>query len=117
MKLDEINSIVTQLTALNERELIDVLNKVFEVFGDKFDREEINPDFGDRYALVRTNFSKEDPAEPYITVLCVPSEPFLLSPHDEAIESGRCPTCGVFVVCTDKLATCPICGTTHIECT
>lgn len=113
----EIDDIVAQLTGLNERELIDVLSNVFDVFASRFDGNGMNPDFGDRYALVRTSFIKDESDEPYVEVLCRPSEPYLLVPHDEALESGRCPTCGVLVACTDKLATCAVCGTKRIECT
>jgi hypothetical protein len=117
MTSKEIDDVVARLTALNERELIDVLGFAFDVFAAKFDSNGMNPDFGDRYALVRTSFIKGESDEPYVAVLCRPSEPYLLAPHDEALETGRCPTCGVLVACTDKLATCAVCGTKRIECT
>lgn len=114
---DQINTMVLQLLALNERELTEVLNRTFKVHARKFDGEGMNPDFGDRYALVKSHFVTGEDEEPYIQFLCSPSEPYLLEPHDEALESGGCPTCGVSVACTDKLATCPVCGTKGIECT
>ncbi|HEY8025825.1 MAG TPA: hypothetical protein VIF60_14755 [Burkholderiaceae bacterium] len=114
---EAMDNIVSQLTALNEREFVEILNRVFDVFAKKFDGEGMNPDFGDRYALVRTSFIKGESDEPYVEILCRPSKAYLLTPHDEAIETGRCPTCGVLVACTDKLATCSVCGTERIECT
>lgn len=113
----EIDKIVAQLTALNERELTDTLNRVFEVFAKRFDGEGMNPDFGSRYCLVRTSFVKGEDDEPYVKFLAERSEPYWTEPWDEALDSGRCPTCGVLVACTDKLAICPVCGTKRVECT
>lgn len=117
MTPEEIENTVAQLTTLNERELIEVLSRVFDVFAQRFDGLGINPYFGDRYALLRSSFVAEESDEPFSQVLCLPSEPYLLKPHDDAIESGRCPTCGTLVACTDKLATCAVCGTKRVECT
>jgi len=114
---DGIDTLVQQLSALSERELIEVLNRVFEVHARKFDGEGMNPDFGDRYALVKTHFVEDDDKQPYVQFMCRPSRPYRLEPNDEAVESGGCPKCGVSVVCTDKLATCPVYGTECVECT
>lgn len=114
---NEIQQVVMQLLKLNERELIEILNQVFEVHARRFDGNGMNPDFGDRYALVKSHFIKGEDQEPYVQFLSIPSEPYLSRPHDEALESGGCPTCGVSLACTDKLATCPVCDTTRVECT
>lgn len=113
----ELDDLVSRLTALNERELIDTLNRAFEVLGKRSDGNGPNPTSGVRYCLVQTVFEKGEDDEPYVEFLGVPSEPYLAQPWDEALESGGCPTCGVIVACTDKLATCPVCGTRKVECT
>lgn len=46
---------VAQLSALNERELIEVLSRVFGAFAQQFDA---SGDIGQRYALARSSFEK-----------------------------------------------------------
>jgi rubrerythrin len=109
---NEMDGIIDRLTLLNERELTEVTNRVFEVFAKKFEN---SGDVGQRYVLVRSSFEKGEDKEPYLEFLGVPSEPYLGYVQDGAYESGGCPTCGVIVACVDKLATCPVCGTTKVE--
>jgi rubrerythrin len=112
--LNEMDEIIDRLTLLNERELIEVMNRAFHVFAKKF---EAAGDVGVRYVLAQSSFEKGEDTEPYIEFLGVPSESYLGYIQDAAYENGGCPTCGVIVACVDKLATCPICGTTGVECT
>lgn len=114
MKLNDIDSTVAHLSSLTERELIEVLSRVFSEYAKKFDASE---DRGDRYVLVRSSFEKGEDAEPYLQFMGLPSERYLGYDQDAAYENGGCPTCGVTVACVDKLATCPVCGTTGVECT
>lgn len=104
----------SQLTSLNERELIEVMVHVFEAFANRF---QVSGDIGARYVLAKSSFNKNEDEEPYIEFLGVPSEPYLGYVQDEAFENGSCPTCGVIVACIDKLATCPVCGTMGVQCT
>jgi hypothetical protein len=114
MSSNEISKVVDCLTSLNERELIEVLNRVFEGFAKRFD---VSGDVGNRYALASSSFEKGEDQEPYVEFLGSPSEPYLGYVQDGAYENGGCPTCGVTVACVDKLATCPVCGTIKVECT
>ncbi len=75
---DELNKMVDHLAALNKRELIDVLSHVFSASAKRCDGEEMNPDFGDQYSLVRKSFVAEESDEAYVQFLCVPSEVYLL---------------------------------------
>ena len=114
MNETDVERTVAQLSGLNERELIEVLSRVFDVFAKKFDAA---GEVGDRYSLVWSSFEKGVDKEPYVEFLGVPSRRYRLEPNDEALDNGECPTCGVTVACVDKLATCPVCGTADVECT
>ena len=114
MNRTDVERTVAQLSALNERELIEVLGRVFDAFAKKFDAA---GEVGDRYSLVWSSFEKGEDKEPDLHFLGVPSQTYLQQPNDEAVDYGGCPTCGVTVACVDKLATCPVCGTTNVECT
>lgn len=110
----EIDKVVELLSGLRERELVEILSRVFDNFSQKFAASD---DFGDRYALVRSSFEKGEDKEPYIHFLGLPSEMYWQQSNDEALDYGRCPTCSVTVACVNKLATCPVCGTTGVQCT
>lgn len=97
------------------RELIGTLNQLFDIFNNDFMKDKATQ--GERYVLARTNFEPEWDSEPYIQILATPSNKYLLKEHDEAIESGACQLCGVSILCTDKLAKCPVCGALDVECT
>jgi len=112
--LNEADEIVDRLTSLNERELIEVMSRAFDVFAKKL---EASGDIGVRYVLVQSSFQKGEDKEPYLEFLGMPSEHYLGYLQDTACENGGCPTCGVIVACVDKLATCPVCGTKGVQCT
>lgn len=90
------------------------MSRVFGAFAQQFDA---SGDIGQRYALARSSFEKGEDKEPYVHFLGVPSEMYWQQSNDEALDYGKCPTCGVTVACVNKLATCPVYGTTGVECT
>lgn len=114
MSAADQDRLVADLQALSERELIEVLTKLFELHARRFDSTE---DRGKRYVLAISHFEKGEDAEPYIHFCGVPSAMYWTENRDEALDHGTCPTCGVEVTCVNKLATCPVCGTTGVECT